>query len=206
MYLRTIKRKNKDGSVVEYVQLAHNVRHPEKGYPKAEVIHSFGRREQLDIEGLKRLVASIGRFVESDDPHDDPGGRSCAATIRFVGSQSVGGTFLLHGLWEQLKIGGCLEKTLKPQPFPASIERALFALVAHGALAPFSAGLPIAQIASAEVFPGQGRSLEEQHFNQAVDLLRDHGDFIQKEVFRSAARLLHLSLDLVFVEYHSILL
>ena len=25
MYIRTIKRKNKDGSVVEYVQLANNV-------------------------------------------------------------------------------------------------------------------------------------------------------------------------------------
>jgi len=59
MYVRTIKRKNKDGSEVEYVQLAHNVRHPEKGYPKAEVVYSFGRRDQLDIEALQRLVNSI---------------------------------------------------------------------------------------------------------------------------------------------------
>ena len=29
MYLRTTKRKNKDGSVVQYYQLAHNERHPE---------------------------------------------------------------------------------------------------------------------------------------------------------------------------------
>jgi hypothetical protein len=28
MYLRTTRRKNKDGSVVEYVQLAHNYRDP----------------------------------------------------------------------------------------------------------------------------------------------------------------------------------
>ena len=67
MYIRTIKRKNKDGSVVEYVQLAHNVRHPEKRYPKAEVIYSFGRREELDIDALKRLVNSISRFFEPED-------------------------------------------------------------------------------------------------------------------------------------------
>jgi hypothetical protein len=32
MYIRTIKRKNKDGSIVEYVQLAHNVWNKEKGF------------------------------------------------------------------------------------------------------------------------------------------------------------------------------
>jgi hypothetical protein len=56
MYIRTIKRKNKDGSEVEYVQLAHNTRHTEKGYSQAEVIHSFGRRDHLDVAALKRLV------------------------------------------------------------------------------------------------------------------------------------------------------
>jgi len=48
MYLRTIKRKNKDGSVVEYVQPANNVWNKDKGYAKAQVIHSFGRSDQLD--------------------------------------------------------------------------------------------------------------------------------------------------------------
>ena len=52
MYVRTIKRNNKDGTVVEYVQLAHNTRHPEKGYSRAEVVHSFGRRDQLDVEAI----------------------------------------------------------------------------------------------------------------------------------------------------------
>ena len=54
--MRTVKRKNKDGSTVEYIQLAHNTRHPEKGYPRAEVLYSFGRRDQLDVEAIKRLV------------------------------------------------------------------------------------------------------------------------------------------------------
>jgi hypothetical protein len=41
MYLRTTRRKNKDGSVVEYYQLAHNLRHAETGRPVAEIIHNF---------------------------------------------------------------------------------------------------------------------------------------------------------------------
>ena len=50
MYIRTIKRKNKDGSVVEYVQLANNVWNKKKGFAQAQAIYSFGRADQLDVE------------------------------------------------------------------------------------------------------------------------------------------------------------
>ena len=43
MYLRSTKRKNKDGSSVEYYQLAHNERHPITRKPVAKIIHNFGR-------------------------------------------------------------------------------------------------------------------------------------------------------------------
>ena len=61
MYLRTTQRRNKDGSVVRYYALAENVRHPEKGYVEAKVVHSFGRADQLDRAALERLVTSIQR-------------------------------------------------------------------------------------------------------------------------------------------------
>lgn len=64
MYLRTIARRNKDGSVVRYVQLAHNERHPETGTPVARVIHSFGREDQLDRDALVRLAESIARYLD----------------------------------------------------------------------------------------------------------------------------------------------
>ncbi len=50
MYLRTTKRKNRDGSAVEYYQLAHNVRHAEKGKPVAEIIHISS--EQMNSTGM----------------------------------------------------------------------------------------------------------------------------------------------------------
>ena len=63
MYLRTTKRKNKDGSVVEYFQLAHNERHPVTGKAVAKIIHNFGRTDRLDREQLVRLCRSIARVV-----------------------------------------------------------------------------------------------------------------------------------------------
>ena len=61
MYLRTTQRRNKDGSVVRYHALAENVRHPEKGYVEAKVVHSFGRAVERGIGlGTKVLVAEPG--------------------------------------------------------------------------------------------------------------------------------------------------
>ena len=38
MYLRESRRANRDGSVVAYLQLAHNQRHPQTGTSTAKVI------------------------------------------------------------------------------------------------------------------------------------------------------------------------
>jgi hypothetical protein len=46
MYLRETKRRNRDGSVVSYLQLAHSERHPDTGVPSAKVIHNFGRADR----------------------------------------------------------------------------------------------------------------------------------------------------------------
>ena len=61
MYLRTTKRKNRDGNVVEHYQLAHNERHPETKVSTPRVIHNFGRADLLDRDELVRLCHSIAK-------------------------------------------------------------------------------------------------------------------------------------------------
>src|SRR5665811_578521 len=53
MYLRETRRTNRDGSVVAYLQLAHNERHPDTGSPVAKVIHSFGRADTVDRDSRR---------------------------------------------------------------------------------------------------------------------------------------------------------
>ena len=199
MYIRTIKRKNKDGSVVEYVQLAHNVRHPDKKYPKAEVIYSFGRREQLDVEALKRLVNSISRFFDPEDQIKLQAKSDSTEPIEFVRSRSAGGAYLLKSLWDRLKIGPLLTKALDSRSFTAPIEKALFAMVANRALAP-SSKLAIEQWVANEVYLGSEDQLQVQHFYRAMDFLLEHTEAIQKEVFWSTASLLNLTVDLIFFD------
>lgn len=70
MYLRRVSRKNKDGSEVAYLQLAHNEWDPVTKYAKAKVIYSFGREDQVDKDALKRLVDSISRYLSQRDASD----------------------------------------------------------------------------------------------------------------------------------------
>ena len=64
MYLRTTERRNKDGSVVRYLALAHNQR---VGTTKANVLLNLGREDRLEGDGLRRLVRSINRYLGEPD-------------------------------------------------------------------------------------------------------------------------------------------
>lgn len=66
MYLRTTERRNKDGSVVRYLALAHDQR--DGAATRANVLLNLGREDRLDRDGLRRLVRWINRHLgEGDD-------------------------------------------------------------------------------------------------------------------------------------------
>jgi transposase len=196
MYLRTIKRKNKDGSVVEYVQLANNVWNKDKGFAQAQVLHSFGRRDQLDVEVLRRLVKSLSRFLAPEDAlrqeHQD-------AALKIMSSRPAGGAYLLSTIWKRLGINKCLKKILDGRSFTAPVSDAIFAMVANRVLAP-SSKLAIEQWAAEDVYLGEHEPLQVQHFYRAMDLLLEHETEIQQEVFWATANLLNLTVDLIFFD------
>jgi IS4 transposase len=196
MYLRTIKRKNKDGSIVEYVQLANNVWNKEKGFAQAQVIHSFGRSDQLDVDALKRLIKSVSRLL---GPEDAIRLERQNNDLKFISSRPAGGAYLLKALWQRLSIDDCLKKALDQRSFTAPVAEALFAMVANRALAP-SSKLAIEQWAADEVFLGDHQPLQVQHFYRAMDFLLEHGEAIQQEIFWSTANLLNLTVDLIFFD------
>ncbi len=64
MYLRTTKRINKNGTIAEYYQLAHNKIDPATKKNTAHIIHNFGRSDKLDRDELVRLCRSIARVCD----------------------------------------------------------------------------------------------------------------------------------------------
>ena len=98
MYLRETKRRNRDGSTVSYLQLAHSERHPDTGVPSAKVIHNFGRADSVDRDALARLVQSISRFLEPEQALTVAHG----AEVEVLDSRRLGGAWVLDRLWRRL--------------------------------------------------------------------------------------------------------
>ncbi|KLU62617.1 hypothetical protein CEB3_c10400 [Peptococcaceae bacterium CEB3] len=132
MYIRVTSRKSEENTVVKYVQLAHNVRNPKTGSPQADVLFNFGRLDRLDMDALRRLERSIRRFLgEPLDPAQAP-------KPEFLSSRPLGGAWFPDQLWRRLRIDTILERWLKERQYRTEVERTLFAMVAHRALAPSS--------------------------------------------------------------------
>lgn len=200
MYVRTIARKNKDGSTVEYVQLANNVWDKEKRYARADVIYSFGRRDELDLEAIRRLVRSLCRFLSPEDIVQVEALMSGRGqTLRYVDSKPMGGAYVLRQLWRRLHLHEVIERAISDRAFRAPVEMALFAMVANRALAPISK-LAIEDWARDEVYLGNEQPLEVQHFYRAMDVLLEQKEVIEREVFFTTANLLNLQVDLVFFD------
>ncbi len=193
MYLRTVQRRNRDGSVVRYVQLAHNFRHPQTGRPEAQVLWSFGREEEVDRTQLERLVRSIERFLSPEQALRRQG------LLRFVESRPVGGGWVLEGLWKQLGIPRAVAEVVGQRRVRLPVERALFAMVANRALDPSSKLGTWEWVQQGVVLPGTV-GIQLQHLYRAMDLLVEAGEPLQRAVYFSVADLLELEVDLLFLD------
>ena len=197
MYLRTTQRRRNDGSVVRYVQLAHNRR--VGGVTRAEVLVNLGREDQLDLDGLRRLAASITRFTDGDG-----GGVPLAGApgeFDVTGSRPLGGVWLLDGLWRALGVDRALAAVLGARRFTTDVERVLFALVANRARAPCSK-LAAAEWASCDVHVPGLEAMDDDQAYRAMDLLveADSEARVQESVFFACADLLNLEVDLLFFD------
>ena len=97
------------------------------------------REDRLDREGLRRLVASINRYLGEPDEHDHGDVRVVVGdALAVVGSRPMGAAWLLDGLWSQLGVASALGKVLGQRRFTTDVERVLFALVANRAIDPLS--------------------------------------------------------------------
>ena len=137
--LRTTRRKNKDGSIVEYYQLAHNQRHPDTRKPVARIIHSFGRADQLDRNQLVRLCNSIARVcgLKVLDPINDSEDKQpsdpldSSDDVKLIRTVAFGCVLVIEALWERLGIGEELRDICKAKKVKVPYERALLAMVAN---------------------------------------------------------------------------
>ena len=97
MFLREVKRENRNGTRVSYLQLVHNDWDPAARTSRTKILYSFGRTDQVDTAAIERLIVSLSRLL-------DPAAAARATAgsdLRFIGSRPWGGTDVLDGLWRR---------------------------------------------------------------------------------------------------------
>jgi hypothetical protein len=194
MYLRSTPRRNKDGSEVRYLQLAHNVWDPAAKRSKVQVLYNFGREEPGTRQALQRLAESVARHLE-------PGRATAIAAdgLEFAESRPLGGTWVLDALWERLGIGPAMRELLKGRRLDPSAERVLFALAANRALAP-SSKLAAARWASEDVLITGLQATSDDACYRAMDWLLEIREPLERRVFDAASEVLGLEVDLLFFD------
>jgi transposase len=199
MYLRTTRRKNADGSTVEYHQLAENVWDAEKGCAVAKVVYNFGRADQLDAVAMRRLARSILRVLPGEVAVTaEPG-------VAVLDSWPYGTVHVVQSIWHELGIDGVIGELQakhgeRRQPF----ERALFAMVANRTSKPCSKLYCRQQWLPEEVFLPGKEKLELQHLYRAMDFLEAHKAHVEREVFFHMADLMNADVDVIFYDTTSL--
>lgn len=206
MFIRTTKRKNRDGSVVEYLQLAHNVRHPETRKPTAQIIHNFGRADLIDRDAMMRLCQSIARAcgLELEVGGTAVPGRTSLektwpAELKLLGSRQLGPVLVAEALWERLGIGEALRKVAADANCQVPYERALLAMTANRLCEPRSK-LGVWDRWLPTVYLPSCRGLKLDHFYEAMDLLHASAAEVEKTIFFNTANLFNLEVDVVFYD------
>lgn len=196
MYVRRTQRKRSDGSIVGYLQLAHNRR--VGSHTTAEVLVNLGREDGLDVAGLRRLAGSITRYLDGEGADPAVAERD---GLRVVSSRTYGAVWLLDQLWARLGIASALQGVLGERRFTTDVERVLFALVCNRAVAP-SSKLAASEWASKDAAVPGLEGMDEDQAYRAMDLLveADAAGAVQEAVFFAAADLLNLEVDLLFFD------
>jgi transposase len=207
MYMRTTQRKNRDGSIVRYYQLAHNVREPGTGKITPKILYNFGRAEEIDCDALVRLCKSIDRVCHTgfrDTTQKQEAFLSARdlpwpEEVKIVGSRELGPVLVIEALWERLGIGSILREIMDEANYIVPYERALMAMTANRLCSPDSK-LGVWDRWLPTVFLPSCWALKLPQMYEAMDILYSHRVEVEQKVFFHTVDLLSLEVDLVFYD------
>src|SRR4051794_11368195 len=195
MFLREVKRENRNGTQVSYLQLVHNDWDPAARTSRTKILYSFGRTDQIDTAAIERLIVSLSRLL-------DPAAAlraTVGSDLSFICSRPLGGTDVLDGLWRRLGIDTVMSRMLATRRGNSPFERVLFGLVANRALAP-SSKLAAADWITHDVHIDGLPEISDDVCYRAMDWLHDVRDHLERAVFHQVANLLNLEVDLLFFD------
>ena len=201
MYLRVTERRNRDGSSVAYYALAENVWNAQAKRSEAQVIHNFGRADQLDKAALQRLIASIQRVIDADTVGTLPtSGKAGLPDLEIDAVFELGVVLAARAIWEELGIGEAIRTRLMRAHLSAPHEMALFAMAAQRLDHPGSKLSCATRWLPDRAWLPEAGPLAVDQLYRALDFLAVCSEAIERDVFLRSADLLRLDVDLIFYD------
>ncbi|UCG94636.1 MAG: IS1634 family transposase [Candidatus Aerophobus sp.] len=199
MFVRETTSKRKHGPDVTYLHLAHNVWDPQRKMTRTQILHSFGRKDELNLEGIRRLVKSLSSYLPLEDqlnllPKD----------FRFIWSRQFGHLYLLDYLWKQFGLDDFFTRELARRSFEAPVERAIFSMVAQRAISPSSKLSLVEDWIKNKVYLPGADELRVQHLYRAMDFLFGHLANLEIKIYNQIVDLLSLDVSVIFFDTTSI--
>src|SRR4051794_11895594 len=194
MFLREVKRENRNGTQVSYLQLVHNDWDPAARPSRTKILYSFGRTDQVDTAAIERLIVSLSRLL-------DPAAAlraTAGSDLSFICSRPLGGTDVLDGLWRRLGIDTAMSRLLAKRRGGSPFERVLFGLVATGHWPRPRSWPP--RTGSPTTCTSMGFPRPATMCYRAMDWLHDVREHLERAVFGQVANLLNLEVDLLFFD------
>lgn len=97
MYIREVTSSRKHGPDAVYLQLVEGHRDSKTGKVQTQILHSFGRKDQLDLGQIYRLANQLAGYLKPEDQPDLLSG------LEITHSWDYGGPYLLEALWRELE-------------------------------------------------------------------------------------------------------
>lgn len=210
MFARLTKRKNDDGTVVEYLQLAHSVREPGSKHPRNKVLLGLGRVDR-DGDTLRNLANGILRFLDRADVErakielDDEAlqlaaGAEGGVAVRGFRSRKFGIQLLVWALWTRLGIHDFFRARDPVRGDRNS--RLAFLIVFNRMLDPRSKhALP--GWAANEIVCDDADQLTADAFYDVLDVIAEHDEDLQRAAFERMRELVGEGADLALYDTSS---
>lgn len=211
MYLRTTTRRNSDGSIAAYYQLAENVWDRTKRCSIAKVVYNFGRADNLDHDSLVRLARSILRVVGDGRAQamalaacTDGDPSSMHEHIAIRNTWFYGGLYVLRHVWNEFLTDKVLAQQALAVGSSLPVDAALFAMVANRAMAPCSKLRCFEHWLQREAFLPEAHEIELHQLYLSMDFLEECKERVEKAVYFSMADLMNADVDLIFYDTTSL--
>ncbi|MFA4885992.1 MAG: IS1634 family transposase [Desulfotomaculaceae bacterium] len=157
---------------------------------RQRVLLNMGRIEELQDGDIDRLIASLAKFSEKKWIQAE------AHKLLVHNAKEWGLEFIFRHLWDKLHLGAILQQSFSSAYTSEQLAEAVYAMVLNRISDPLSKRGVNHWIN--EVYRPAFAKLELHHFYRSLDLLAEHKETIELELFNRTQSYFDLKVDMVF--------